>query len=87
MRAENIIREILVQLAQKAVSIEYDIRSPGHLEWRIRERDKAVEEALEEITKADASFILHIQAHLTPNQKVICKICGKSAKEIIGVRQ
>ncbi|MHB8053646.1 MAG: hypothetical protein ACYDH3_00110 [Candidatus Aminicenantales bacterium] len=37
-----------------------------------------------EATGSDAVFIRHIQAHLHPGQDVICKICGKSAHEIIG---
>jgi len=31
----------------------------------------------------DNIFINHIQSHLKSNQKVICKICGKTATEII----
>ena len=31
----------------------------------------------------DNIFIKHIQAHLKPDEEVICKICGKTAKEII----
>lgn len=31
----------------------------------------------------DDIFIQHIQSHLKPNEKVICKICKKSAEEII----
>ena len=33
--------------------------------------------------KADDIFIQHIQNHLLNGQEVICKICGKTAKEII----
>ena len=33
----------------------------------------------------DTKFIRHIQAHLEEGQEVICKICGKTAKEIIEV--
>ena len=31
---------------------------------------------------ADHKFIRHIQAHLKPGEEVICKICGKTVKEI-----
>lgn len=31
----------------------------------------------------DRIFINHIEAHLEKGQKVICKICGKTAEEII----
>ena len=31
----------------------------------------------------DNIFISHIQTHLKEGEKVICKICGKSAEEII----
>lgn len=31
----------------------------------------------------DGVFIRHIQSHLEPGQEVICKICGKTAKEIL----
>ncbi len=31
----------------------------------------------------DNIFIRHIAAHLKPGQEVVCKICGKTAKEII----
>ena len=34
--------------------------------------------------ETDTIFINHIQSHLTKEEKVICKICGKSAEEIIG---
>jgi hypothetical protein len=30
----------------------------------------------------DHKFIRHIQAHLKPGEEVICKICGKTVKEI-----
>jgi hypothetical protein len=33
----------------------------------------------------DNIFIEHIQAHLPPDQEVICKICGKTAREITGM--
>ena len=33
--------------------------------------------------EADTTFIQHIQSHLTNSEKVICKICGKTAEEII----
>jgi len=35
----------------------------------------------------DDIFIQHIQSHLTPGQEVICKICGKTAKEITALSQ
>lgn len=31
----------------------------------------------------DRKFIAHIQSHLTEGQEVVCKICGKTAKEIV----
>ena len=31
---------------------------------------------------ADSKFIAHIQAHLKEGEKVVCKICGKTAEEI-----
>ena len=31
----------------------------------------------------DKSFIAHIQSHLKKGEKVICKICGKTAEEIV----
>lgn len=31
----------------------------------------------------DRKFFNHIQSHLQEGQEVICKICGKTAKEII----
>jgi hypothetical protein len=38
---------------------------------------------LEEYYKPkDDIFIKHIQSHLKPNEEVICKICGRTAKEI-----
>jgi len=33
--------------------------------------------------RGDNGFIAHIQAHLGAGEKVICKICGKTAEEII----
>mgnify|MGYP001587478626 CR=1 FL=1 len=33
--------------------------------------------------RRDGKFIAHIQSHLTEGQEVICKICGKTAKEIV----
>jgi hypothetical protein len=33
---------------------------------------------------SDAKFISHIQSHLSFGQEVICKICGKTAREICG---
>jgi len=34
----------------------------------------------------DKTFIEHIQAHLEPGCDVICKICGKTAREICEAR-
>ena len=31
----------------------------------------------------DTIFIKHIQSHLKDGEEVVCKICGKTAKEII----
>ena len=33
--------------------------------------------------RKDNIFINHIQEHLKKGQKVVCKICGKTAKEIV----
>ena len=33
--------------------------------------------------KDDTVFIDHIQNHLAPGQEVVCKICGKTARDII----
>jgi len=45
---------------------------------------QAYEEALEEEPEGDDQFFIeHIQSHLEPGQGVICKICGRSAGEII----
>ena len=43
------------------------------------------EQYLQEQPREDAIFINHIQAHLPKDDgsMVICKICGKTAKEII----
>lgn len=37
--------------------------------------------------EADNLFINHIQSHLKEGEKVICKICGKTAEEIINPTQ
>ena len=34
-----------------------------------------------DITKSDR-FVQHIQQHLEPGEKVICKICGKAIDEV-----
>jgi len=36
------------------------------------------------VATGDRAFIEHIQQHLEPGQEVICKICGKTAREICG---
>ena len=44
-------------------------------------------ERLEEllaIENSDAVFIQHIQSHLSEGQEVVCKICGKTAREMKG---
>ncbi|MBE3040290.1 MAG: hypothetical protein IMZ62_15950 [Chloroflexi bacterium] len=40
--------------------------------------------ALLDAPPADSTFIAHIQSHLGIGQVVVCKICGKSAYQIIG---
>ena len=45
--------------------------------WDEQDRSKTKETGLN-----DTTFINHIAGHLDPGQKVICKICGKSASEI-----
>ena len=35
----------------------------------------------------DDVFIQHIQSHLKPDQEVVCKICGKTAREIIALKE
>ena len=47
-------------------------------EWQ-----KRIEEMKRELVERDEIFIKHIQNHLPKGQEVICKICGKTAKEII----
>jgi len=42
--------------------------------------NKIIEEIIER--NKPLWFINHIQAHLKPEDKVICKICGKSVDEI-----
>ena len=37
----------------------------------------------EDMKNKDIIFIKHIQSHLKEGEEVICKICGKTAKEII----
>ena len=44
--------------------------------------DELVEAGKADVMSDDRVFISHIQAHL-PEAEVLCKICGKSAKEII----
>ena len=58
--------------------------------YSISGRKKAFEDALKEYqavlaeqSTKDASFISHIQSHLGKDQVVICKICGKTAEEIV----
>ena len=49
-------------------------------------RNNAIDDcfkALQGKVPKDNIFISHIQAHLKEGQEVICKICGKTAKEII----
>lgn len=46
---------------------------------------KMLEKKLADIKQRDAVFIQHIQSHLRGGEEVICKICGKTAKEIIGI--
>ena len=43
--------------------------------WK-KDRDRLLAESKDDI------FIKHIQKHLKEGQEVICKICGKTAKEI-----
>ena len=38
---------------------------------------------IETVQSKDNIFINHIQSHLKKGEEVICKICGKTAKEII----
>ena len=39
------------------------------------------------MVEEDRIFIKHIQNHLQNGQEVICKICGKTAKEIVKERR
>jgi len=38
---------------------------------------------LQEQPREDDIFINHIRSHLSEGQEVVCKICGKTVKEII----
>ena len=44
----------------------------------------SIEATVKKKISKDDIFIQHIQNHLKQGQEVICKICGKTAKEIIG---
>ena len=48
---------------------------------RLREEVKAKQEEIEWL-KPYYRFYKHIEAHLTSDEKVICKICGKTLKQI-----
>ena len=47
------------------------------------ETENEEEKALVQQLRKDNIFINHIQEHLKKGQKVVCKICGKTAKEIV----
>jgi hypothetical protein len=63
----------------------------NHLPWTREDcldfADKIIkvlpQPASNKISGGEDKFISHIQAHLKPGEEVICKICGKTAKEII----
>lgn len=56
-----------------------------HEQWvRLSFVEGLLDEKDREIQK-EAVFISHIQSHLKPNQRVICKICGASVEEIYKV--
>ena len=48
----------------------------------LQENAEQIEAGEQPAPPADSTFIAHIQSHLKPGQEVVCKICGKTAKEI-----
>lgn len=57
------------------------IKFLGHKEVAIGRLFQSINRLDAELCKS-RKFVEHIQAHLAPGEKVICKICGKTAKEI-----
>ena len=47
------------------------------------EQVKAENQRIKKQNLADAIFINHIQLHLSDGDRVICKICGETAEDII----
>ena len=56
----------------------HEVDEVALIAW-VLEQDRARRDSLE-----DNIFINHILAHLDPGEEVICKVCGKTAKEICG---
>ena len=69
---ENITDDLYVEYLAKSILVSEIIETAIKKGIQM-ERDKSNKYKI---------FYDHIKAHLKPNQEVICKICGKSAKTI-----
>ena len=56
--------------------------SKGNVIWGICVHGEVIKPK-EDKLNSDTKFIKHIQSHLREGQEVVCKICGKTAKEIL----
>lgn len=91
---ENAESKITIKgLSAKCDRFEADKESNAELANSLRVKVERHEKALEgepgqdSTATNDRAFIEHIQQHLKPGQEVICKICGKTAEEIIESKQ
>ena len=76
---ENIIKNFRIKIDH---GVKYE--SPNISESEIRELAEKLSGKLGKQVSDDSIFIDHIQNHLTPDKEVVCKICGKTAREITG---
>ena len=78
----------VVELIADCIRYDYNLCGTSQIERIINESGlvepiKWNELENKHLTK-DVRFINHIKSHLTADQHVVCKVCGKSVDDILG---
>lgn len=85
MDAKKELKRIIESIFESMISIE-GYASPSDVESAIKQGSSEIAQAILDAgfkKGKDDIFISHIKSHLKKGDVVICKICGKTAEEII----
>ena len=85
-KSKEELRGIIIEASKTSLLLKDGIDQMGHIGYygalHLANAILSAGYIRKEDVELDTIFIKHIQSHLSEGQEVICKICGKTAKEI-----